>query len=204
MSIYTRTGDTGSTSLFGGKRVLKCEELVEVYGSLDELNSWIGLIAAEFSVPDVSQFLQLIQSDVFTIGSTLAGWPARNALPEAAASLQAGTHSVAGGKGHLADLEPRTKEMETRIDMMEKDLMPIRNFILPGGAAIGARTHIARAICRRVERQTVALSQKQSIDPVIIKYLNRLSDLFFVLARFINKQENVEEVVWRGTKKSDQ
>ncbi len=74
MSIYTRTGDTGSTSLFGGKRVLKCEELVEVYGSLDELNSWVGLIAAEFSIPDVSQFLQTIQSDLFTIGSTLAGW----------------------------------------------------------------------------------------------------------------------------------
>lgn len=175
MSIYTRTGDTGSTSLFGGKRVLKCEELVEVYGSLDELNSWVGLIAAAFSVPDVSQFLQTIQSDLFTIGSTLAGW-----------------------KGDMSGLEPRIKEMETRIDMMENDLPPIRNFILPGGSLLGARTHIVRAICRRVERQTVALSQKQQVDPAIIKYLNRLSDLFFQLARFINKQENIEEVVWQG------
>lgn len=175
MAIYTRTGDTGSTSLFGGKRVLKCEELVDVYGSIDELNSWVGLIAAEFSIPDVSQFLQTIQSDLFTVGSTLAGW-----------------------KGNLSVLEPRIKEMEARIDMMEEDLPPIRNFILPGGAVFGARTHIVRSICRRVERQTVALSQKQSIDPVIIKYLNRLSDLFFMLARFINKQENVEEIVWTG------
>lgn len=175
MPIYTRAGDTGSTSLFGGKRVLKCEELVEVYGSLDELNSWVGHIASLFPSPDVKQFLQVIQSDLFTIGSTLAGW-----------------------KGDLSVLEPRIKEMETRIDMMEKDLPPIRNFILPGGALFGARTHIVRSICRRVERQTVALSQKQSIDPVIMKYLNRLSDLFFLLARFINKQENVEEIVWSG------
>ncbi|MEK9143963.1 MAG: cob(I)yrinic acid a,c-diamide adenosyltransferase [Patescibacteria group bacterium] len=175
MSIYTRSGDTGSTSLFGGKRVLKCEELVDVYGSIDELNSWVGLIAAEFSVPDVSQFLQTIQSDLFTIGSTLAGW-----------------------KGDLTLLDGRIKEMETRIDMMEKDLPPIRNFILPGGAELAAHAHIMRSICRRVERQTVALSQKQEVDKRIVKYLNRLSDLFFMLARFINKQENVEEVEWSG------
>jgi len=185
MSIYTRTGDTGSTSLFGGKRVLKCEELVEVYGSLDELNSWVGYIAALFPSPDVKQFLQAIQSDLFTIGSTMAGW-----------------------KGDLSPLDGRVKEMEARIDAMEESLPPIRNFILPGGAQLAVHAHITRSICRRVERQTVALAQKpssakasagkQAVDPVIIKYLNRLSDLFFMLARFINKQENVEEVVWSG------
>lgn len=185
MSIYTRTGDTGSTSLFGGKRVLKCEELVEVYGSLDELNSWIGHIASLFPSPDVKQFLQVIQSDLFTIGSTLAGWKEDTQDP-----------ALKGPKGRA--LDDRVKEMEARIDAMEEGLPPIRNFILPGGAVFGARTHIVRSICRRVERQTVALSQKQSIDPVIIKYLNRLSDLFFMLARFINKQENVEEIVWQG------
>ncbi len=182
MSIYTRSGDTGSTSLFGGKRVLKCEELVEVYGSLDELNSWVGHIAALFPSQDVKQFLQAIQSDLFTIGSTMAGWK----------------------NGDLAGLDGRVKEMEARIDAMEKGLSPIRNFILPGGAQLAAHAHITRSICRRVERQTVALAQKQEIDKRIVKYLNRLSDLFFMLARFINKQENVEEIVWQGIEKSDQ
>ncbi|MEK7543725.1 MAG: cob(I)yrinic acid a,c-diamide adenosyltransferase [Patescibacteria group bacterium] len=188
MAIYTRTGDTGSTSLFGGKRVLKCEELVEVYGSLDELNSWIGHVASLFPSPDVKQFLQTIQSDVFTIGSTLAGWK----------------------NGDLTALESRVKEMEARIDAMEESLPPIRNFILPGGAELAAHTHITRSICRRVERQLVSLKVREvqevqevqevregDVD-VMIKYLNRLSDLFFMLARFINKQENVEEVIWNG------
>ncbi len=176
MPIYTRTGDTGTTAIFGGKRVLKCEELVDVYGSIDELNSWVGYMAAEFAVADVTQFLAVIQSDLFTIGSTLAGWK----------------------DGELTSLETRVKEMEARIDVLEETLPPIKNFILPGGSEKAARAHITRSICRRVERQAVALSQKQAVDPVIIKYLNRLSDLFFQLARFINKQENIEEVVWQG------
>ena len=111
----------------------------------------------------------------------------------------AGKHSGTGPEGpQRQNSRRRINEMEARIDVLEKELPPIRNFILPGGSELGAHTHIVRAICRRVERQTVALLQKQSIDPVIIKYLNRLSDLLFVLARFINKQENVEEVVWNG------
>src|SRR3989338_8651866 len=120
MSIYTRAGDTGTTALFGGKRVLKCEELVDVYGSIDELNSWVGLIASDFDVPDVQKFLESIQSNLFTIGSTLAGWPARNA-----------SQRDAGGKGHLDILDSRIKEMEARIDLLEKELPPITNFILP-------------------------------------------------------------------------
>lgn len=175
MPIYTRTGDAGTTSLFGGKRVLKCEELVDVYGSLDELNSWIGLIAAELESVEVQKFLMVIQSDLFTIGSTLAGW-----------------------KGNLSQLPARVKEMEARIDAMEKDLGALRNFILPGGSRLGALTHVARGICRRVERQTVALGQKERVDPRIYIYLNRLSDLLFVLARFINKNEQVGEVAWMG------
>lgn len=175
MSIYTRTGDTGTTALFGGKRVLKCEELVDVYGSIDELNSWVGFITSEFDMPDVQQFLSAIQSDLFTIGSVLAGW-----------------------KGDLTLLSPRIKEMEARIDLMEKELPPIRNFILPGGTHLGAHTHVARAICRRVERQIVALSQKQPVDPIILKYINRLSDLFFMLARFINTKAGKKEILWSG------
>ncbi|MBI3342710.1 cob(I)yrinic acid a,c-diamide adenosyltransferase [Candidatus Gottesmanbacteria bacterium] len=186
MSIYTRTGDTGSTSLFGGKRVLKCEELVEVYGSLDELNSWVGHIASLFPSPDVKLFLQAIQSDLFTIGSTLAGW-----------------------KGDLSPLDGRVKEMEARIDAMEESLPPIRNFILPGGAELAAHAHITRSICRRVERQMVSLKVRkvQEVREVregdlnaMVKYLNRLSDLFFMLARFVNKKENVEEVTWSGNR----
>jgi len=180
MPIYTRTGDDGTTSLYGGKRVLKCEELVDVYGSIDELNSWVGLINAKVKSPASpvgreKLFLNNIQSDLLTIGSTLAGF-----------------------KKNLASLESRIKEMEKSIDTMDKELPKITNFILPGGSELGAQIHITRSICRRVERQVVVISQKENIDPVIVKYLNRLSDLFFVLARFINKKANSKETVWSG------
>jgi len=181
MPIYTRTGDQGQTSLFGGKRVLKCEELVEVYGSLDELNSWIGHVASDFTVPDVQGFLHSIQSDLFTIGSTLAGW-----------------------KSDLQVIEHRIPEMEARIDAMELELPKLINFILPGGDDLACHAHITRSICRRVERQTVALKMhgKADIDEktlhLCIAYLNRLSDLFFMFARFINKQAGVEETIWSG------
>lgn len=197
MSIYTRTGDTGSTSLFGGKRVLKCEELVDVYGSIDELNSWIGMIASTLQTVDVQEFLYIIQSDLFTIGSVLAGW-----------------------NGSLDLIEERTKAMEARIDVMEKELPKLTNFILPGGSLLGARTHIARSICRRVERQIVALFKMPNLpagkagasppaggqmlnknQDLIIQYFNRLSDLLFMLARFINKHEGAREIVWSGIKK---
>jgi cob(I)alamin adenosyltransferase len=177
MPIYTRAGDTGSTSLFGGKKVLKCEELVDVYGSIDELNSWVGLVISYINTTEVNQFLQLIQSDLLTIGGNMAGF-----------------------KSDLSSLNQRITEMEKRIDIMEKELPPLSNFIIPGGSKPGAFIHIVRSICRRVERQAVALNQKQPIDPLIIKYLNRLSDLFFMLARFINKHEGCAEIVWKGSK----
>lgn len=185
MSIYTRTGDTGTTSLFGGKRVLKCHELVAVYGSIDELNSWMGLLAARIETPDVQQFLQKIQADLFTIGSQLAGWR-ENAQDQA----------LTGHKG-LA-LEERVKEMEARIDVLDLELPKLNNFILPGGSELGALTHLARGVCRRVERQAVDLAQKQSVDPRILKYLNRLSDLLFMLARIVNKEAGVDDVIWSG------
>jgi cob(I)alamin adenosyltransferase len=173
MSIYTKTGDKGETSLFGGKRVLKCEELVDVYGSIDELNSWVGLIISRFNTPDVQQFLELIQNDLFIIGSTLAGW-----------------------KGDKADLKKRVSEMEARIDTMEKGLPTLNNFIFPGGTELAATLHIVRSVCRRTERQAVALSKHENVDPNIIIYLNRLSDLFFTLARFINTTAGVTEKKW--------
>ncbi len=167
MPIYTRTGDTGKTSLFGGKRTSKSDPRVDLYGSVDELNSWVGLIRSKIK----DQRLKTIQSDLFTIGSTLAGW-----------------------KGDLTRLGPRIEEMEKWIDEMDKKLPELTNFILPAGSELGAQIHITRNVCRRVERLVVG----QKVDPFIIKYLNRLSDLFFMLARFINKQKNVGEIVWSG------
>ena len=175
MPIYTQTGDTGSTSLFGGKRVLKCEELVDVYGSIDELNSWIGLVASVIDTSDVQQFLATIQSDLFTIGSHLAGWEA-----------------------DLKHLPKRVEEMEARIDVLDDTLPKLTNFILPGGTTLASNIHLARAVCRRVERQAVALGQKQTIDPRIFMFLNRLSDMLFMLSRFINHEAGIVEVTWQG------
>lgn len=175
MPIYTKTGDTGQTSLFGGKRVLKCEELVDVYGSIDELNSWVGKIASDIGSSDVVEFLASIQSDLFTIGSHLAGWGA-----------------------DLKDLPKRVKAMEERIDILDDTLPKLSNFILPGGTKLASEIHVTRAVCRRVERQTVALGQHQTIDSRILIYLNRLSDLLFMLARFINHQAGIVEVTWQG------
>lgn len=187
MPIYTRTGDTGSTSLFGGKRVLKCEELIDVYGSIDELNSWIGLIVSKITDKDSVNFLRDVQADLFVIGSMMAGW-----------------------HGTLDNLKVCAEDMEVWIDTMDKELTTLNNFILPGGTTVASWTHLARAVCRRVERQVVSLSRKEEREAhlteaylnFIIKYLNRLSDLLFVLARFINKQANAEELVWSGSVKT--
>lgn len=180
MSIYTRTGDTGTTSLYGGKRVLKCHELVDVYGSMDELNSWIGLVASQLDIINVRDFLVAIQADLFTIGGNMAGW-----------------NTV------LSDIDRRVIEMERIIDDMEKSLPPLSNFIIPGGTPLASTVHLARSVCRRVERQAVALSQTEKVNAKIIKYLNRLSDFLFILARFVNKQEGIVEVTWQGIDRTE-
>ena len=191
MSIYTRTGDDGTTALFGGKRVLKCEELVDVYGSIDELNSWIGLVATSITDEDTKNFLQDVQSDLFVIGSMLAGWR----------------------EGGSKNLNVCAEDMEVRIDAMEQTLPALSNFILPGGTLPASQVHIARAIARRVERQIVQLRETHAKrdEPwehltkfewgSIITYINRLSDLLFVLARFINKDASVVEISWSGISK---
>jgi len=162
MSIYTRTGDLGATALFGGKRVSKSDPLVDLYGSVDELNSWLGLFH--------DKHLAIIQSDLFTIGSVLAGW-----------------------KGNLDFIDIRVDEMEHWIDEMDTKMPPLANFILPRG-----QMNVARSVCRRVER----LAVKENADPKIIKYLNRLSDLLFTMARYINKKQNKGEIVWSGIPRS--
>lgn len=193
MPIYTRTGDDGTTALFGGKRVLKCEELVDVYGSIDELNSWVGLVATQITDDDTKNFLQDIQADLFVIGSMMAGWKA----------------------GGAENLTVCAEDMEVRIDAMEETLPKLTNFILPGGTVPASYVHLARSIARRVERQIVKLREThaKADEPwehlttfewsSIIQYINRLSDLLFVLARFINKDASVPELVWSGISKKE-
>jgi len=184
MSLYTKTGDDGTTALFGGKRVLKCEELVDVYGSIDELNSVIGLLRSTTKNKKDKELLGCVQNDLFLIGSILAGW-----------------------NGDLAPLTKQVFIMEGYIDQSEKTLQPLSHFILPGGSKDASLVHIARSITRRVERQVVSLlvnkSQKfkkqEYIQRTMITYLNRLSDLLFMMARGINKKAGVKETIWIGT-----
>lgn len=183
MPIYTKTGDNGTTSLFGGLRVSKSSEVVDAYGSIDELNSWLGLIIAEIDQTQKQDLLKKIQSDLFVIGGYLAGW-----------------------KTDVSDIAIRVTEMEVDIDVMESALPELTNFILPGGTVLASHIHIARSVCRRVERIVVSLAdqiknedqQTKEIDTVIIQYLNRLSDLFFVLSRFINNTHGVTDIPWKG------
>jgi len=187
MPVYTRTGDDGSTALFGGKRVLKCDSLVDVYGSIDEVNGWIGLLICTPHIGKSKELLVLVQHDLFLIGSILSGW-----------------------KGDLSSLHNRVDEMEKRIDEIEKKLSPLSHFILPGGTRESAMAHIVRSITRRVERQLVAYSKSKKSSVVsktdmsrIIMYMNRLSDLLFVIARGINKTVGVHDVIWSGHKNKE-
>lgn len=194
MPIYTKTGDTGETSLFGGKRVLKCEELVDVYGSIDELNSWVGLIVTQIIDPDTKNFLQDIQADLFVVGGMLAGWE----------------------QGGVENLTICAEDMEVRIDAMEERTGKLTNFILPGGTPQASYVHLARAIARRVERQIVKLRHTHTTSSAhqaqwehltriewnaIIQYINRLSDLLFQLARFINNDAGIGEINWVGIRR---
>ena len=172
MAIYTRTGDRGKTSLFDGQRVSKASLRVEAYGTVDELNSIIGVIIAEKS--KINKELIKIQNDLFDIGSSLAN-PTSKTL------------------GYLGN---RVKEFEKSIDEMTNDLPALSNFILPGGGKTGATLHFARTISRRTERKIVTLSEKEPIDKNIIMYLNRLSDLLFTMARFVNFGEKNKEIIW--------
>ncbi len=173
--IYTRTGDSGMTSLVAGQRVFKNDFRVCAYGTIDELNSVLGIVTAySKGEKEINQFLIKVQNDLFTIGNHLAG----------------GIQSLAGTK-------KRISQMEKLIDQLEKKLPPLRNFILPGGTAETAFTHQARSVCRRAEREVVAIGNKISVDKVVLIYLNRLSDLLFIIARYLNHNNNTPEVIWK-------
>lgn len=179
--IYTRTGDTGDTALFGGGRVAKNHARVAAYGDIDELNSVLGLVRAGAPTDFFDSLFENIQRDLFSIGGHLATPdPAkvRKALEKAALS------------------ETRVAEFEAVIDAADEELAPLKAFVLPGGTEKAARLHVARAICRRAERSTVALAGNDEVPAAFLIYLNRLSDLLFTLARLANHRAGVGDVTW--------
>jgi cob(I)alamin adenosyltransferase len=177
LKIYTKTGDLGGTGLFGGKRVPKDNIRVTAYGTIDELNSHIGLVRDCVSDADAKELLREIQEDLFIIGSQIATETGKTVL--------------------IANIEEEDIiSLEEAIDDMEKGLTPLKNFILPGGHIFVSFCHIARCVCRRAEREVISLSHEEEVDAIIIKYLNRLSDLLFVLSRKISKDTNATEQPW--------
>ena len=176
MKIYTRTGDRGETSLFGGARVAKNDPRIEAYGTVDELNSTIGVARASWPESPIDATLHGAQMDLFEIGAHLAS---------------PGTSRFTGVGAERIEL------LERGIDAMEAELAPLKTFILPGGTLAAAQLHVARTTCRRAERLVVALHDESPETQSTIAYLNRLSDYLFVAARFANRQHGVDDVPWQ-------
>ena len=178
MKIYTKTGDKGETSLIGGTRVPKYHQRIEAYGTIDELNSWIGLIRDQQINNDSLKALLEIQDRLFTIGSLLAADPekSRMKLPEIS--------------------NDDITFLENQIDMMNEVIPELKSFILPGGHTIVSYCHIARCVCRRAERLVVHLNEESPVEGKIIIYINRLSDYLFTLARFLGHEMNITETPW--------
>jgi cob(I)alamin adenosyltransferase len=179
VKIYTKTGDTGETSLFDNTRVLKSDARVDAYGEVDELNACLGTVRAAGVDADVSGAIEQIQKDLFALGARLADPSTRIAERVTKAAVT------------QADVE----RLEQLIDRLETEVPPLRRFILPGGSLAGAALHLARTVCRRAERRVVALGVGQN-EPVVVIYLNRLSDLLFVMARVVNYRSKLPEVEW--------
>lgn len=181
LKIYTKTGDLGKTSLIGGTKVPKSHIRIETYGTVDELNSYIGLIGDHFNEPHTRSVLKEIQDRLFTIGSSLACDPEKEPLMK------------------IPDLkETDITVLEREIDKMNEVLPPMKFFILPGGHIAVSSTHVARCVCRRAERCCVNMQEQELfVDPLVIKYLNRLSDYLFVLARFMAFQLGIDEIAWK-------
>lgn len=178
MKIYTKRGDSGETSLFGGDRVSKSADRIEAYGSVDELNSFVGLAASYELSERGTTYLRKVQELLFTLGADLATPPSAETRIDRIAKSD-------------------TQYLEKAIDTMEEELESLKNFILPGGSHAGATLHIARTICRRAERSAVSCAEADSISEECLKFLNRLSDFFFVMARYENKQAGVREESWK-------
>ena len=177
MKIYTKTGDDGKTSLFDNSRVWKSHERIVSYGVIDELNSAVGIAISMDLDHQLKEILVRIQNELFIVGSDLAN-------------------------PNMSDTKIRTTEnmillLENDIDTFESELSELTNFILPGGTLMSSILHLSRTIARRAETHVIALSQKEEISKIVIVYLNRLSDLLFVLARVLNKRKNIDDVVWK-------
>lgn len=178
MKIYTKTGDAGETGLFGGARVSKADLRVAAYGDVDELNSVLGM-CRRMVAPDIDALLETIQGELFCLGAELATVPGKReklSLP----SLE----------------EEHCKVLEEAIDAFEEELEPLKSFVLPGGSEGASRLHLGRTVCRRAERSCVALAGHSEVRGEMLRYLNRLSDLLFVLARVSNRRAGVEDVPW--------
>ena len=181
MKIYTKTGDKGDTGLFGGGRVPKDDPRVEAYGDVDELNAAIGLARALEQLPRIDEVLVPMQRDLFSIGALLA------------------TPDLDKMHKHLAKAnidDRRIRELEQAIDDADRELEPLKAFIIPGGSRKGAMLHVARTVCRRAERRVVHLQHDTEIPELVVIYLNRLSDLLFTLARLANVLTGAGEVTW--------
>ena len=182
MKIYTRRGDGGETDLFGGPRVAKDALRVEAYGAIDEANAALGLAAANSGCEDLRRISQEIQARLFDLGGTLA-------TPDPARRAKSRVPELDGD-----DVEP----LERHIDAIESELAPLQRFILPGGTPAAAAFHGARTVCRRAERRLVALHREEAVDAMSLRYVNRLSDLLFVLARVENERAGVADIEWLG------
>lgn len=185
MKVYTKTGDTGTTALFGGTRVPKHHIRIESYGTVDELNSHIGLIRDQDINVLYKNVLVEVQDRLFTVGAILATPPEKEILKNGQKRLQ-----------NLGILETDIEFLENEIDSMEDSLPPMTHFVLPGGHTTVSYCHIARCVCRRSERLAVHLHELEPTDELVIKYLNRLSDYLFVLARKLSHDLNADEVKW--------
>lgn len=180
MKIYTKTGDSGTTGLRGGKRVSKSDDRIKAYGSVDEINSVLGIILSHKIDVDLEKSLQKIQNELFVLGSDLSN-------PDMSDEKNRITLTM-------------IKDLEVDIDKFENELSPLSNFILPGGAHTSSLVHLARTVTRRAETNVIALSEKEKINNQCQIYLNRLSDLLFVIARVLNKRSKISDVIWESKK----
>ena len=181
MKIYTKTGDNGETSLFGGKRVRKDNPRISAYGTVDELNAVLGIAVTEINDVELSSVLQSLQNELFVLGSDLA------------------TPADKGNKGFVIPriVKENCEHLEILIDKYDAKLPELKNFILPGGSKGAANLHLARTVCRRAEREVVSLSKNEEINSEVEIYLNRLSDLLFVLARYQNLISGTADINWQ-------
>ena len=179
--IYTRGGDSGETSLVGGQRLPKDALRIECYGTVDELNAFLGMacLSAETAVPDLAVILKRVQNELFNLGSILA----------------TRTEDIHPKQPRVTTAE--ITQLETEIDFANESLAPLRSFVLPGGSRLSAELHVCRTVCRRAERLTVALAREETIPPEAIQYLNRLSDALFVWSRWVNHVLRAPEVLWQ-------